>query len=345
MVLMLTDEDCAKIVDIGKSITLTRDAFSRLGMSKVENPSLPRTRLALKSCKNRNFLFTVIGGITPGSNLIALRYESGLFDMRVRNRVDFDERSSLVFLYDRTDGKIVSIIQSDYISQIRVAATTAVATDVLANISESESGIIGSGRMASLHLRALRVTRRTEKFLAFSRNPIRLRRFCHEMEYRFEIPVEPCESSKDLVQRSELITVATNSREPTFNGKYLRSGSHVNSTLSPDQVFSGQDVDNLSYERADFIVVNSIKQAHLDKQIHLLNILRQKGKSKICELSDVVAQNIVARKKEDDITIYDNNSGIGIQFSAICEHVYNEAKRKGIGHVWQDKSFELNMAS
>ncbi len=341
MVLLLTNEDCEKIVDLSESVSLMRDAFGRAGKAKT-NQIIPRTRLALKNDEaDRNFLYTIIGGIVPDSNLVAVRCESGLFNSRNIRRVDLREKSSLIFLYRRTDGTLVAIIHGGYISSLRVAATTAIATDLLANSDVSSMGIIGSGKLAGLHLQVLTMIKRPEKIFVYSPSSTRLTRFCEEMKERCEVAVEPCRSSRDLVKSSQIVTVATNSRRPTFNGKYLKLGSHVNCMLSPDRIFTGQDIDNLTYQRANLTVINSISQAYLDNQIPLLEIMKRKGR--IFELAEVVSGRVPGRKKKDDITLYDNNTGLGLQFAAICEYVYKKARRAGIGHAWHDMGFALNL--
>ncbi|MCL5068875.1 MAG: hypothetical protein M1368_11075, partial [Thaumarchaeota archaeon] len=49
------------------------------------------------------------------------------------------------------------------------------------------------------------------------------------------------------------------------------------------------------------------------------------------------------RKSLDDFTLYDNNVGMGIQFTAVCGYVYNKARELNLGKEWPNDLFDLNI--
>jgi alanine dehydrogenase len=52
---------------------------------------------------------------------------------------------------------------------------------------------------------------------------------------------------------------------------------------------------------------------------------------KIIDLPDLVAGNSPRRKGRDDITVFKNNGGTGLQFAAVGPVVYERARAAGIG--------------
>jgi alanine dehydrogenase len=326
-VLFLTNTDCAKLIDLRASLSLMRGAFRDLGLARSKAPAIPRSRVVLNSKGNSKFLLTIMSGSLPSSDYVACRSESGIF-IPDKNRVNLEDRSSLILLYKRSSGKLISVLQGDYISLMRVPATTALATSLLANENVRNMAMIGSGKMAEAHLEAICLVRKPKSILAYSPNSSRLAEFCFEMTNRIGIEVQPRATSRLAVLDADIVTVATSSKRPTFDGNNLKDGSHVNSILSSDRIFRGQDVDDATYRRADLIVVNSRNQASLDNQTALLMASRNK---RIVELEEVVARKRRGRISKNEVTLYDNNTGLGAQFAAICGYITEQAVKSGIG--------------
>jgi len=51
----------------------------------------------------------------------------------------------------------------------------------------------------------------------------------------------------------------------------------------------------------------------------------------IHDLSEVVSGNVPGRERPEDIAVFKNNVGIGLQFAAVAPRVYELARAKGIG--------------
>jgi ornithine cyclodeaminase/alanine dehydrogenase-like protein (mu-crystallin family) len=51
----------------------------------------------------------------------------------------------------------------------------------------------------------------------------------------------------------------------------------------------------------------------------------------IIDLPDFVAGNSPRRKHRDDITVFKNNGGTGLQFAAVGPAIYEPARAAGIG--------------
>ena len=73
-------------------------------------------------------------------------------------------------------------MEANYLTDLRTAGTSAVATDLLARADAETLGVFGSGRQAVVHLSVLQRVRRFLRFLVCGSGRSDLRDFCAEMK-------------------------------------------------------------------------------------------------------------------------------------------------------------------
>jgi alanine dehydrogenase len=73
---------------------------------------------------------------------------------------------------------------------------------------------------------------------------------------------------------------------------------------------------------------------HHDKQFDILGPVERGLKTweDIQELGDIPVDPQPARSSADEITIFANNTGMGLQFAAVGARVLAKAEERGIGH-------------
>lgn len=344
MVLLLSDNDCRSVIDMKKSIDVIRQAFVAYG--KGQTSSIPRSRIYLRGdVSDQDFWLNVKAGALSNTGYGAIRVDSGLTKSLQGDRVDVSRKSGLVFLYSLESGELLAIFHNDYLQKLRVGSTTAVATDAISNSKVNTMAILGSGRQARSNLEAVCTVRRpTDVIHAYSPNRDHLKRFCDEMSVQLKTKVIPCSTSKEAVKDADIVTVATNSKTPACKAEDLLPNAHINSILSSDRLIQGKDIDDATYEKSDIIVVNSKSQIYLDDQHPLREISESQNGMKIIELGELLASNSEkGRKSQDDFTLYDNNVGMGIQFTAVCGYVYERALDLNLGKKWPNEIFDLNV--
>ena len=113
-----------------------------------------------------------------------------------------------IFLVDPETGAPLAVMDGRLITEMRTAAVSAVATDLLASPEAKILAILGSGVQARSHAEALRLVRNFE-------------RCAKEIGARL-MPAE------DAVRGADVVVTATSSTMSILRGSWLKPGCHVN---------------------------------------------------------------------------------------------------------------------
>lgn len=132
-------------------------------------------------------------------------------------------------LIDPKTGLSLARMQANCLTDLRTAATSAVATDLLARPDAETLGIFGTGREAISHLTVLPRVRNFRRAIVSGSGRSDVNGFCNKMKaslnHRLEIePADP----ETCVRESDVICTCTNSPAPLFDGRWLRPGKHLN---------------------------------------------------------------------------------------------------------------------
>ena len=127
----------------------------------------------------------------------------------------------MIQLFSAATGEPLAIMDGRLITEMRTAAVSAIATDLLARRDTQVLAILGSGVQARSHLEALRLVRPFGEVRVWSRTPEHAARFARETGAR-------AMSAEAAVREADVVVTATSSPEPVLRGEWLRDGAHVN---------------------------------------------------------------------------------------------------------------------
>ena len=119
------------------------------------------------------------------------------------------------------------IMPANHLTDLRTAATSALATQLLAREEVRVLGIFGVGRLARAHLRMLPLVRRFERILVCGRDFDASREFAQSMSSETNPPIEAV-APRTCAAESDVICTCTTSQMPLFDGHVLRAGTHLN---------------------------------------------------------------------------------------------------------------------
>src|SRR5260370_11608436 len=122
-------------------------------------------------------------------------------------------------------------MEANYMGGLRTAATSAVATDLLATDDARTLGVFGCGRQAAAHLALLPLVRKFHRFLVCgspNQNGLpNAKAFSEKMKREFGLPIETVDA-QTCAGESDVICTCTNSSTPVVEGRWLRPGTHLN---------------------------------------------------------------------------------------------------------------------
>ena len=142
------------------------------------------------------------------------------------------------------------IMPANYLTDLRTAATSALATRLLSREDVRILGVFGIGRLARAHLRVLPLVRRFERILVCGRDSGETREFTQSMSSETDLPIEAVDPQ--LCAESDVVCTCTTSQTPLFDGNVLRAGTHLN-LVGAFQPHS-REVDSNSVRRARVFV-------------------------------------------------------------------------------------------
>ena len=128
----------------------------------------------------------------------------------------------VIVLFRTATGEPLAILDGRLITEMRTAAVSALATDLLAAPDARILAILGSGVQARSHLQALGRVRRFQEVRVWSRTMEHATRFACQSG---SIAVATAE---DAVRGADVVVTVTAATEPVLRGEWLKDGAHVN---------------------------------------------------------------------------------------------------------------------
>lgn len=128
---------------------------------------------------------------------------------------------AIIVLFRPETGEPLAVMDGRLITELRTAAASAVATDLLARPDASVLGMLGAGVQAGSHLDALRRVRRFREVRVWSPRSAGAFAAAHP-------GVRAAASAEAAVRGADVIVTATSSTTPVLMGDWVAPGAHVN---------------------------------------------------------------------------------------------------------------------
>jgi ornithine cyclodeaminase/alanine dehydrogenase-like protein (mu-crystallin family) len=236
-----------------------------------------------------------------------------------------------VALYDGKTGALLSLMQADYLGQVRTGAASGLATQFMARADAAVVGILGSGKQARTQIQAVCKVRAIQRVQVFSPSEERRKLFAREMTEVCQTEVVAVSRPEDAARNMDIIITATTSREPIVQGAWVEQGTHINAIGSN---FLGKaELDTSVLRKCDHIVVDSKDQARIEAG-DLAPALAEDliHWTAIHELGQVIVGRYSGRERPQDITLF-KSLGIAIEDVAVAAKVYAKAQAAGVGRT------------
>ncbi len=343
MTLILSNPDIETLLSMKDCIDVLEDAYWELahgrGVSRTRSDSFAPTARAdaLYSLKSMDGIVPKlgVGAVRINSDIVTWPSEGGN-ERRVKVPSAPNARYvGLVLLFSSETGEPLAIFPDGVVQRMRVGAANGLGVKYLARENAKTVGILGSGWQAGAQLMAACAVRKIESILCYSPNAERRENFCREWTEKLGVKVTPVDSAEDAVHDRDIVLCATNTIDNVFFARWVRPGMHLSSIKRPE-------MEVAAVQRSDIVVIHSNDGSpmHLfTKGVTIPEKAQNKGWmlageiafDKLPTLPQLIAGQVQGRAREDQVTCFLNNIGLGYQFAACGALVYKKAREKGVG--------------
>jgi len=228
-------------------------------------------------------------------------------------------------LLDPATGRLRALMAANYLTDVRTAATSAVATRHMASHDAKVLGVFGTGRQARSHIEVMTAVRRFERVLVCGSSAERSREFATTIASELGLAVEPADA-RTCASQSDVICTCTTSATPIFEGKWLRPGTHLNlvGAFQPGK----READNETMRRARIVV--ETYEAALAEAGDLL-IPMSEGvigrEHVVADLHEIASGKKAGRTSAEEITVF-KNLGCALEDLVTATLAYQKAEKR-----------------
>ena len=242
-----------------------------------------------------------------------------------------DAHQGGVLLFAADTGEPLGLVNASAVTEIRTAATSAVATALLARPGAAELAVIGTGVQGRAHARALAATRPLTGIRLAGRDPARAREVAAALAAELGLPVSAHAAARDAIEGADIVVTATNSAEPVLSRAWLAAGAHVNAVGAYTP--STREIDTATMAEAA-LFVDSRESVENEAGDYLL--ARQEGADNPvrADLGELLTGTAPGRNSDDEITVFES-LGLAAEDLAAASYLYQKAVRLGAG-TWAD---------
>lgn len=296
----MSEEESAALVSHEMAFYAAREALIAVVDDAVIFPAVlahgssPSNRFSIKSASTASFAGLKVGSFWPGN------HDRGL-----------PRHNSLILLFDQEVGRIEWAIEAGKVNAYRTAAADALAADVLAREDASVLAVFGAGNQALYECLAIARVRPIRQVLVVARDTGRADAFVEAL--RGEGLRAAQAQAQHACEQADIVVTATSAREPLFDARWIRPGTHVASMGS--DAAGKQELPPALFERAALFCDHPAQAVVMGDLQHFAG-----DRSRIVALGDVLLGRAPGRTSPDQITVFDS-SGIALQDLTIARRL------------------------
>ena len=326
--LILTEHEVRDLLDLDELVDALASAMADLSAGDASVP--PRVAAIVE---RRGGILGAMPGYLPSSNTLAAKLVS-VFPRNAERGLH--THNAVIVVFDAETGTPAALMDGTYITAVRTAAGSALATRLLTREDASSLAILGTGVQARTHARALCRVRPITEVRVAGRDARKAEALAEELRRDFapwftgRIAAAP--SFEAAIHGADIVSATTHSPEPVTRREWLSPGTHVNSVGVNQQ---GPEIDAATV--ADAVVVVESRASALAPfpagAADLLHPIRDgviTGDHVHAEVGELVLGTKPGRTSEFQITLY-KSVGVAVQDAAAAALVLRAAQQRGVG--------------
>ncbi len=285
----ISAEDAQKVYDMGEIMDAVEEGYKLLNEGKVKMG--PRVFIPTK--EGGDFLYGA-----------AVNLDSEYFVVRGSPFMPWNKNTGkpivrgYYMLINFNDGELKVVVEGKDVVVWRTGAKSGVAAKYLTRENSEVLGIIGLGQQMKTQVEAISKVRDIKRVLAWTRTPENHKETIDHIKNATGIDVELVDIAEIMMQ-SDIVVVATHSKEPLINFKDSKKGQTILSIshsieVNDDFVFNSDKVfvDYIETAKSEFGPYKSAVEKGYD------------GSKLNGDLTDLAAGKVKGRENDDDIILF-----------------------------------------
>jgi ornithine cyclodeaminase len=317
--LFLNEREVATLLPIRDVLTALESAFYAQSAGKISMPL--RTMVS----NDAGFFGAMPAGISGehaalGAKLVTFFPSNAAMGVHTHQ--------ALIALFDPGSGQPQALMDGRFITEIRTAATSALATRALARSDARVLAIVGTGVQARAHVIALSEVMKVDELRVWGRNTKRAAEVA-DVARKHGLHARVAATVTDACHGAGVVCTVTSSRDPIVQSTDIEAGTHVNAVGFGALTARELPGDLMARAR---IFVDSIEGA-LNESGNVVLAAREgqlPDKPALTRLCDVLSGRAPGRQDQGDITIF-VSLGIALEDLACARLVFERACAGKIG--------------
>jgi ornithine cyclodeaminase/alanine dehydrogenase-like protein (mu-crystallin family) len=317
-ILVLAGHHVRELMSYQECADVMREALADLARGQIQQPL--RTVVRLRDAAG---FMGLMPAYSPGAGygLKALCITPG------NPAIGKDAHQGGVLLFDVHTGEPLALVNASAVTEIRTAATSAVATGLLARPGAAELAVIGTGVQGQSHAHAIAATRPLTGIRLAGRDLARTREVAAELAGQLGLPVTAYDDVATAVTGAGIVVTATTSPRPVLRREWLSPGTHVNAVGSC--VPADREIDTATMAQAA-IFADSRESVSHEAGDYLLAEREGAVNPVRAELGELLIGTAAGRADDDEITVFES-LGLAAEDLAAARYLYEKASRLGAG--------------
>ncbi|MGM8871837.1 ornithine cyclodeaminase family protein [Psychrobacter sp. 2Y5] len=244
--------------------------------------------------------------------------------------------TAVVSVSNNDTGEMLAFMDGVYVTQVRTAALSGIASKYLAKPDSQQVTVIGCGGMAYEQLNAvLTVCPNIKTVMLWNRDIKRAHTFKTQFADQYPewpVTIDVCEDIATAVKDADVINLATRATEGLFEINQIKTDAHINAVGAYQSEM--KEVSDSIIEVCSHIFIDDIAGGR-----HEAGDLIQADAAEDCDwtwkeltgdLADLVTKNIAIDQDKKGVTLF-KSVGAASFDAAVALKIAQEAKKEGLG--------------
>jgi ornithine cyclodeaminase/alanine dehydrogenase-like protein (mu-crystallin family) len=314
-ILILSDAQVREVLDMESCLGAMREVLAELAQGGMTNPL--RFVMRPPADSMMGFMPAHRGGDNPVYSL------KEVVIAPANHGRGMDPHQGAVLIHDGVTGVVKAIMNASTITEIRTAAVSALATQLLARPESRRVAIIGSGVQGRSHVDAMRCVIPNADIVIWSRTR------AHAETLAIATGCAVADSIEDAMRGADVVCTTTSSKDPIITKAMLEPGMHLNvvgSSIAAAREFTGEAV------AASSLFVDR-RESTLNESGDYLDAVRETGIGPdhiLAELGEILISAHRGRTSAEEITMF-KSLGIAVEDLAAAQLCIARAQERGVG--------------